>query len=178
MQGNMDLHLPKIKKTTKKDSVHPGWRSRPLYTSRWPPVLLHILQNWMKSYLLRRTDEARWSMSYAFPATVGVWKMVDGRGRYPCVSIHHTDECLRAARPVPRGTRDWEACKEPSLRSPVPWQDGTMAPYATPCPMHGPWTRFPFKFEWGLAGRPDTVGPARDFRVLPHGMIIMGQGWY
>jgi hypothetical protein len=82
----------------------------------------------------------------------------------------------RAARPVPRGARDWEACKEPSLRSPVPWQDGTMAPYATPCPMHGPWTRFPFKFEWDLAGRPDTVGPARDFRVLPHGMIIMGQG--
>lgn len=81
----------------------------------------------------------------------------------------------RAARPVPRlGSVQ---------RNPVfaPRSHGKMAPWH-PMPPHAPcmdpWTRFPFKFEWDLAGRPDTVGPARDFRVLAHGMIIMGQGRY
>ena len=55
----------------------------------------------------------------------------------------------------------------------APWHP--MPPHA-PCMGHGP--GFRLKFEWGLAGRPDTVGPARDFRVLPHGMIITGQGCY
>ena len=104
-------------------------------------------------------------------------KMLDGRGRHPCASIHRTDGCSPRCPTGP--------ARRPRLgsvqRNPVfaPRSHGKMAPWH-PMPPHAPcmdpWTRFPFKFEWDLAGRPDTVGPARDFGVLAHGMIIMGQG--
>lgn len=170
MQGNLDLHPPRIKLTVKVDLVHPGWRSRPLYTSRWTPMLL---RNWMKSHVLRRADEARWSMLYAFPAGVGIWKNA-GWTRKTSVRFYSSHGWMFAA--LPDRSRDWEACKETQSSLPGPmarWHHGTLCHPMPHAWTHGPGFRLNLSGTWRGAltplARPVISGSS------PMGWLLWGR---
>lgn len=130
----------------------------------------------MKSHLLCRANEARWSMFYAFPATVGIWKLVDGRGR------RHSSHGWKFRR-CPSGARDGEACKNPVF---APRSHGKMAPWHpmpphASCMDHGPGFRLnlsgPGGAPWHRWPGPWFQGPPPWDDYYGAGLILLPRFW-